>query len=1408
MAAGSLSGNAKSEARPRLVRVARRLLRGVFAVARKLTSDPPPDIAGFVERIDPTLISGWAYSRTGRPFGLTVRVNGHEYSQDVAWTERVDVANGAGAVALNSGFRIVPAEALKSALSREGLEGSAVDILADGRLLPKVERAFLPQHPASEALAIRTESGALRAEVESWRPFVLRGWIAAPGGRRAALELRVDGAPLECSIVRLRQEDLADPAGAPAARAGFEIELPGYLWESARHKDSCVIEVRADGHSITPAPLALSREKIVDWVREIAGLGEGPQRQYFALLALEHLRYGAFFQHLDDGTKGFVRGVARKMRLEDFVFVEIEDRVKAVDVPAEDPSSLQLGAAMRDLNAVLKGSGGEKFEAIRTVLKQHKLRGAAKQWYNNLAVQITSTSGEFARVRRSLDVAHLYPFETSSQPRLLSLLLPLLVTEGEILRAAETLRRLSKELARDWFHSECIAYSVREVQRLEREGSIATDAAEAFRDAVVGVLEAFEGEWFSRLHDRELVDAMAAIAADIGRYGEDHRRSMAAAAIRHYGLCPTFWQRLGPRSRDLPDDDLRRAAAAWERVRDGLLRRDPGIPARLEALVEPLVYFHRQRNPEAIMFLRELAANSLPELERMPAGAASALISALIEADPAEGMRVRAFPLAGEAALQARFPEIGERLLHTLRQLDQYPASPAYDAQRAAAAALRAAQEAARGRDAAAWAEALAEVERSATALADATSRFLGADVLASACAAAADAGFATGALAGRVADLVRGALGDPATAALPPAAIGSAIARLAGLADDAAARSLVEEIGPVLRDRFELPLEALAGQSAARALSIAGKGWPGDTLVAIFSSREHLGTHVQAIRESWARDLEARGIPFVFVVGGGEGVLRGDVLELDASDHYEDRPRKTLALIEWVSRRSDAQYLLKINDDCHLDVARYFDTLSYRKHAYYGRVVRCDTGTPGRASLDRTRHHEQAHSLRGRRALDKSPEPADYADGDAGYCLSRPALLKLGHAAATGEGQRLVGRSFREDKLVGDLLALCHISPDEEDYAVHRRRRLFSGATPVAMGENTFLPSPLTPTKVVHLDGCPAFAETRRLALEPALRPRKIWPTCAKPKIKANSNQLELLTEPGKVRALLGEDPVVVSVVRNERVMAPHFLAHYRKLGVKCFIFVDNCSDDGTREYLLSQPDAAVYSVDTEYKRSHYGVTWQQAVLGNHCLGKWVLLADADEFLVYESCETVPLADLARSIDAEQRDGALVYMIDMYPYGDLGEARFEQGDPFALAPYFDRDALIELRFGGGSYSNSRNFVNGLRHRIAPSRINAYVSQKYALFRHQPWIRLAEGVHYAADISIGAKPVFFAHFKYHSGFKSKVLTEVSRNQHFNGAEEYRRYIAMLAEGMGGFGAEGVTERYRDSRSFLALLEKL
>src|SRR5262249_33791224 len=119
------------------------------------------------------------------------------------------------------------------------------------------------------------------------------------------------------------------------------------------------------------------------------------------------------------------------------------------------------------------------------------------------------------------------------------------------------------------------------------------------------------------------------------------------------------------------------------------------------------------------------------------------------------------------------------------------------------------------------------------------------------------------------------------------------------------------------------------------------------------------------------------------------------------------------------------------------------------------------------------------------------------------------------------------------------------------------------------------------------------------------------LWPTSAVPAagLATGGNRLRLLSPQDRVAALDDARLVVVCVVRNERHMLPHFLAHHRRLGAAHFVVVDNLSDDGTRDWLRAQPDVVLYSADTDYRDSHFGVAWQQAVLAAHAQGRWALL-------------------------------------------------------------------------------------------------------------------------------------------------------------------------------------------------------
>ncbi|MDG1068833.1 MAG: glycosyltransferase family 2 protein, partial [Sulfitobacter sp.] len=467
------------------------------------------------------------------------------------------------------------------------------------------------------------------------------------------------------------------------------------------------------------------------------------------------------------------------------------------------------------------------------------------------------------------------------------------------------------------------------------------------------------------------------------------------------------------------------------------------------------------------------------------------------------------------------------------------------------------------------------------------------------------------------------------------------------------------------------------------------------DTIVTVFSCIPYLDTRIPEMRSGWLSLLEDLSVPYVVVVGNGDGTRNGDIVHLDAPDDYEGLPQKTLAAIKWVHDNTRFGHMLKIDDDCFLNAPLFFGALSYRKFDYYGRRLYRAAG-----QMDRKWHQSKSSSLRGQLDLDKSPEPSEYTDGGTAYALSRTAMAAALTAANSAQGRELIALSFMEDKMLGDLLALQGIRPADEDYRIALRRRTYGAATPVPMWQNSFFASATADIQLVHLDT--HLDQTAALARldTPGLWPRKIWPSYQDTTLGYQSNALELISSEATVARARTADVAVVACMRNEMFMLPQFLAHYRKLGVSAFLIADNCSDDGTLEYLQQQPDVALFSVDTDYNLSHYGVAWQQAMMSAFRMGKWSLVADADELLVWQEKQTQTLGELLKTSDFEHANAARIFMLDMYPQGPLEQADFATQSPFEQAGFADRVPFLTNTLSRGPYSNQPGWTSALRHRL------------------------------------------------------------------------------------------------------------
>lgn len=280
--------------------------------------------------------------------------------------------------------------------------------------------------------------------------------------------------------------------------------------------------------------------------------------------------------------------------------------------------------------------------------------------------------------------------------------------------------------------------------------------------------------------------------------------------------------------------------------------------------------------------------------------------------------------------------------------------------------------------------------------------------------------------------------------------------------------------------------------------------------------------------------------------------------------------------------------------------------------------------------------------------------------------------------------------------------------------------------------------------------------------------------------------------------RPLAPDAVVLVACVRN---VAPHltlFLDHYRALGVARFAMVDNASTDGTREALEAADDVDLYTSALDYGDSRRGAIWRDGLLARYGLGRWYLLVDADEFLLYPECDTRPVGCYVADLEAAGLARGMAAMLDIYPDGPVAAARPEAAESLAaLAPLIDGDGygLWTRRYGNA-------LTGGPRHRVFGSKVNL---TKFPLLRADGRTRLVgTNIHvpfpYARNFQ--APSSVLLHLRFTAQSVGDFADIIARGQHSGGAKSYR---AMMD---GGFDA-ATDLRYPGSMRWesAAVLEK-
>ncbi len=287
------------------------------------------------------------------------------------------------------------------------------------------------------------------------------------------------------------------------------------------------------------------------------------------------------------------------------------------------------------------------------------------------------------------------------------------------------------------------------------------------------------------------------------------------------------------------------------------------------------------------------------------------------------------------------------------------------------------------------------------------------------------------------------------------------------------------------------------------------------------------------------------------------------------------------------------------------------------------------------------------------------------------------------------------------------------------------------------------------------------------------------------------------------KPAAIPRHGPAVFAMIRNEAYLLPHFLAHYRAMGVEGFFFYDDRSDDGGLDYLGAQPDCVILGSDLRYadvvgsdvdgapRTLQHAL--KESVPESLLSGRWVLTVDADEFLVLPSGYS-SLLQLTTRLEGLGHVYATAPLVDFYAQ-TLDHRRYPAAvDPFSANPYFDAGPYY---FWDGGYSPNV-LAGGVRFKLLRMLSHRFPEQLPLVFRgvtprqtllwKAPLIRHGHGVRRVGAHWLDVQPkadvcLALAHFKFGPDLDGKIEAALAHRQFADASAEYA-FLKAVIELMG------------------------
>jgi hypothetical protein len=292
---------------------------------------------------------------------------------------------------------------------------------------------------------------------------------------------------------------------------------------------------------------------------------------------------------------------------------------------------------------------------------------------------------------------------------------------------------------------------------------------------------------------------------------------------------------------------------------------------------------------------------------------------------------------------------------------------------------------------------------------------------------------------------------------------------------------------------------------------------------------------------------------------------------------------------------------------------------------------------------------------------------------------------------------------------------------------------------------------------------------------------------------------QVQLLCGPRRLSASV-EDLVVVCLVRDGAIYLPEFLRHYRELGAKHIVLLDNGSQDGTPELAAREPDVTVLRTPAPYKI--YKDVMKRWLVTQYGRRNWVLCVDIDELFDYPFRKEIGTLDLLRYLNRSGFTAVLAQMLDLFPQAAITES---SGTTWRTEHRFYSLSDLERQPYSAFYGES-NHAPPVRLEVMHGGIRSSAFQVRALLTKHPLLFPSRGIaylhaHHVRGARVADVSAVLLHYKYVAGFADRVEAIVKEESFSMNSREYKQYLRAIE-------ADSGLSLYSQTASELSTVEQL